>query len=113
MKITTVGGNGFIGGHVVRNLSSNLHQVSVIDVSKNLNPIGNVTYRTCDVFNDTELSNSLKELNPEILISFVGLADAGKCHNDPRLGGPKIDKYKPLYFNFNGIYIWQNTPVTS
>ena len=86
MKIAAIGGSGFIGSHIVSTLRAQGHELAVIDIANPSYSQDNLKFFKYDIFENGSLERILREIEPELVISLVGLADARKCHEDPRLG---------------------------
>lgn len=88
MKVLVTGADGFIGSHLCDMLLQNNHEI--IAVSRNFNKITNTTYdltkihlHQIDVTNFSELSKTIKENKPEIIIHLAGETSHKKSFENP------------------------------
>jgi UDP-glucose 4-epimerase len=83
MNILVIGGNGFIGSHLVDYLLSNGHNVRVYDISyeKFRKPLINVDYRISSLENISDLYESL--LNIDIVYHLASTSVPSSSNIDP------------------------------
>ena len=88
MKVLVTGADGFIGSHLCDTLLKNNHEI--IAVSRNFKKITNYTYdfakihlHQVDVTNFSELSKTIIENTPEIIIHLAGETSHKKSFENP------------------------------
>lgn len=83
-KIVVVGGNGFVGKHLVRILSELPFQVTVIDTSDSAIQLDKVDYIVSDV---NKIPNQVLEslLRDSIVVQLSALSSSSLCESSPSL----------------------------
>ena len=83
MKVLVLGGNGFIGSHLIDRLLKSGHAVSVFDRQMELyrEPLPTVSYHIGDFGNRAEISHALK--NVDVLFHLVSTTVPKTSNEDP------------------------------
>ena len=81
MKITVIGGSGFIGSHVADCLSKKGHRVKIFDKKKSRWLKKNQKIFIGDIFNYDDLNKSIK--GSDIVYNFAALSDLNKALTHP------------------------------
>ena len=81
MKITVLGGSGFIGSHVADELSKRGYQVKIFDKKKSKWLRNDQKMLIGDIFNYKALENAI--IGSRIVYNFVALADLDKAMKEP------------------------------
>ena len=81
MKITVLGGSGFIGSHVADALSKSGHKVKIFDRKKSKWLRGDQKMVIGDIFNYKALENSIR--GSHIVYNFAALADLDRAMTQP------------------------------
>ena len=76
-----IGGSGFIGINVARDLLKRKYKVKIIDVKKPKLNHNNLSYNECDISDKKKLTKLLNKVN--IVYHFAGLADIKECRAKP------------------------------
>lgn len=80
MQVCVLGGSGFVGSAIVRQLSLAGHEVSVLtrrrEASKHLILLANVTVLECDVMDDNALEQALT--GSDVVINLIGVLHDSK-----------------------------------
>ena len=84
MKILVLGGNGFIGSHLVDNLLFHNHDVRVYDRSEEVfrNRLEGVEYRLAEFNNRDALGDSLKEI--DVVVHLISTTSPSTSNIDPK-----------------------------
>jgi len=88
MKILLVGGVGFIGKRFIRKYA-NENKITVYatndDILKNKNFLEGYNVEVVDgAVEEDQLSEAIKNKNPDVVIHLAALTGLVKCHNDPQ-----------------------------
>lgn len=81
MKITVLGGSGFIGSHVADELSRRGHKVTIFDKKKSKWVTNNQKMLIGDIFNYKMLEKAIK--GSQIVYNFAALADLDRAMKEP------------------------------
>ena len=81
MKITVIGGSGFIGSHVSDILSNQGHKVKIFDKNKSKWIRKDQELQKGDIFNYKDLDRAIK--NADIVYNFAALSDMNEALNQP------------------------------
>ena len=81
MKITILGGSGFLGSHVVDALVRKGHKVKVFDIKRSIWLPKGIKMYTGDILNTKSLDKVIK--GADIVFHFAALADLDRALKDP------------------------------
>ena len=78
MRVMVIGGNGFLGAHIVRQLVEKAHTVSVFDISPmnrlNADIAANFVYVQGDVTDPAAIISVVKEKGVEYIVHLASLS---------------------------------------
>ncbi|MGK7392519.1 MAG: SDR family oxidoreductase [Candidatus Cyclobacteriaceae bacterium M2_1C_046] len=79
-KILITGSNGLLGQKLVKLLSEN-DSVDLVATARgeNRNPGGNYSFRTLDITNSDEVTNTINEENPDVVINTAAMTNVDQC----------------------------------
>ena len=83
MRITVLGGSGFIGSHVADELSKKGHKVTIFDKKKSKWLRRDQKMMVGDIFNYNELDNAIR--SNKIVYNFAALSDIDQARREPML----------------------------
>ena len=81
MKITVVGGSGFLGSHVVDKLSSSGHEVKIFDLYKSNYLLNNQKMIIGNMMNEKDLNEAIK--GSDAVYQFAGISDLNIAYDEP------------------------------
>jgi UDP-glucose 4-epimerase len=80
-KVLVIGGAGFIGSYVVKELIKNNYAVRVFDIQKPYEKINHIEYLNGDFRNKTDVLNAVKDC--DIVYNFAGIVDLDIANSQP------------------------------
>ncbi len=81
MKITVIGGSGFLGSHVADKLTSSNHQVKIFDIIESRYTSRDQVMITGDIMNKIDLDKAIK--GSDIVYHFAGISDLNQAYDQP------------------------------
>lgn len=85
MKVLVTGGAGYIGSHMVRELTDRNHEVAVLDTLErgNRQAVKGATFYTGSITDDALLDRLFEQEKPEAVIHFAAYKAPGESMSEP------------------------------